>query len=257
MAPRSLGANPAQGQAAKGMSAEDEAQEGDQTELPADTFVVYLFAETAKLRTQQRNMFKNILTKNGIDHSRVKFTANNEHMPLICNRVAVGWKEADKPCQCHLWSQWLPKNTQKWKHIQKCTDSAGVQGSVAPGDNVLFWRQGQKKKGGGMMARCWRCCQSFARLAREPRSSASTEKCLARTKAPTTWTQLWMYSSESTKRTNKPLGTISCRTAKDENKTPIIRGATPHKTASFHSRRRSEIRGLLSLHHLWSRRQKG
>ena len=148
MAPRSLGANPAQGQAAKGMSAEDEAQEGDQTELPADKPVVYLFAETAKLRKKQRDMFKNILTKNGIDPSRVKFTANNEHMPLICNRVAVGWKEADKPCQCHLWSQWLPKNTQKWKHIQKCTDSAGVQGSVAPGDNVLFWRQGQKKKRG-------------------------------------------------------------------------------------------------------------
>ena len=58
LAPRSLGSNPAQGQVAKGMSAEDEAQEGDQTELPADKPVVYLTADNAQLRTKQRMFLK-------------------------------------------------------------------------------------------------------------------------------------------------------------------------------------------------------
>ena len=58
LATRSLGSNPAQGQAAQGMSAEDEAQEGDQTELPADKPVVYLTADNAQLRTKQRMFLK-------------------------------------------------------------------------------------------------------------------------------------------------------------------------------------------------------
>ena len=75
---RSLGSNPAQGQAAQGMSVVGGAQQdgsatSSSTERPSDTIVVCLPAHNAKLRTQQRSQFKSLLRKKGIPCSMVKF----------------------------------------------------------------------------------------------------------------------------------------------------------------------------------------
>ena len=112
LATSSLGSNPAQGQAAQGMSVVDEAQEegsaaSSSTERPSDKLVVCLQADTASLRTKQRKEFKSMLKKKGILSSRVSFQnrANKEPMPLICNSVAVGLKKDDQPCQCKNWPQ--------------------------------------------------------------------------------------------------------------------------------------------------------
>ena len=69
LATRSLGSNPAQGQSAQGMSVVGGAEEegsatSSSTERPSDTIVVYLQADTASLRTQQRSEFKSLM-KNG------------------------------------------------------------------------------------------------------------------------------------------------------------------------------------------------
>ena len=105
LATRSLGSNPAQGQAAQGMSVVGGAQQDgsgtiSSTERPSDTIVVYLLAHTASLRTRQRNQFKSLLRKKGIPFSMVNFVSRPnitavDHVDVPCL--------TDTPLQTHSW----------------------------------------------------------------------------------------------------------------------------------------------------------
>ena len=82
--------------------------------------------------------------------SAVKFSAEVETPPPLCNRMGVEWGKPMADCHCGFWPQWTRKNlgvsTACLQVLDPIVDRDGNVAVAKQGVKLLYWRSGKKNR---------------------------------------------------------------------------------------------------------------